>query len=269
MDAGRGLRRDPHPPGAGHAVHPVRVMPGRRIGPVGPAADPRHRSRGHRPLARVDAADLSGDGHRPAARDDPVDGFLLPEGVAGLGLPGHIGPAAGEPDRGAERFAGLAGIEPVGRREQFLDGFRGPLGHVVRGAGGRGPRLGGCRCAFGLGGTPRPRGPGLDRTGGGGGEGGGQARGKVRAWWRGRHQVGKRLAGGGEAGRDILGRRWADRRGRGAVAPSLPLSRPGRGVSTPVALLVLLRRRHRHPSRLASHRRRPDRPHAGHVVACA
>ena len=226
MDGGRGLRRDHHPPGAGHPVHAVRVMPGRRIGPVGLAADPCHRSRGHRPLARVDAADLSGDGHRPAARDDPVDGFLLPEGVAGLGLPGDIGPAAGEPDRGAERFAGLAGIEPVGRREQFLDGLRGPLGHVVRGAGGRGPGLGGRRWPFSLRGTARPRGPGLGRTGGGGG--GGQARGKVRAWWSGRHQAGRRLLGGGEAGRDVLGRGWArtGRTGRTGRCCAEPAAEP-------------------------------------------
>ena len=240
-------------------------MPGRRIGPVGPAADPCDRSRGHRPLARVDAADLSGDGHRAAARDDPVDGFLLPEGVAGLELPGYVGPAAGEADRRAERLTGLARVEPVGRGEQILDRLRGPLGHVVRGVGGRRLGLGGGR-GRSASAVPRDRdaaGPGGPLCGGCGRADGGR-----------RGQCGAGAAGpGGQAGRDVLGRRraggappWRGQvrpggtgpgpgRGQrsvtgrgGAGRPGPRLSRPGRGVSASAALLVLLRRRHRVPS---------------------
>ena len=161
----RGLRRDPHPAGPGRVVVAVRVMPGRRVGPVRSAAGPGRRARGHRPFAGVDAADLGGDGHRAAARHDPVDGLLLPEGVAGLGLAGHVGPAAGEADRGAERLASLAGVEPVGRREQLLDRLRGPLGYVIPGAGDR--RLGlGVRRPLGLRGALRPRRGGAGRCAG-------------------------------------------------------------------------------------------------------
>ena len=279
MDGGRGLRRDPHPPRRGHPVDAGRVMPGRRIGPVGPAAGPRDRARGHRPLARVDAADLRGDGHRAAARDDPVDGFLLPEGVAGLGLPGHVGPAAGEADRRAERLAGLARVEPVGRGEQFLDRLRGPLGHVVRGLGGRRLGLGGGRGPLSLGRTAATAtGPWLGpvalrragsrpRCGGGGTAG----RRQVRPAWLRSGRAGRSgpapSRGARRPGRGQRMRR-AGRAGRGgAGGPGPRLSRPGRGVSAPAALLVLLRRRHRVPSRLASHRCRPDRPTAGRVVA--
>ena len=150
----------------------------------------------------ADPADLRRDGHRAAARDDPVDRFLVPEGVTRLGLPGHIGPAAGEADRRAERLARLTRIEPVGRGEQFLDRLRGPLGYVVRGVSGRRLGLGG-RGGSGGGGGGRPgrSGDGRDEPGGASVAavaGRRQPDGQVLA---GRRAEG-RLPGGGQARRD-------------------------------------------------------------------